>query len=67
MCCTAAGGNYRVLLLDDKKHSEQLVVRVLCRVVRSRAEEYCLHGSTACHGEHFLGCVSCHMANLAAV
>lgn len=27
------GGNYRVLLLDDKKHSEQLVVRVLCRVV----------------------------------
>lgn len=27
------GGNYRVLLLDDKKHTEDLVVKVLTRVV----------------------------------
>jgi ATP-dependent Clp protease adaptor protein ClpS len=31
-----AGGDYRVLLLDDEKHSEQLVVRVLCKVVGCR-------------------------------
>jgi ATP-dependent Clp protease adapter protein ClpS len=27
------GGNYRVLLLDDPKHTEQLVVKVVPRVV----------------------------------
>lgn len=38
-----AGGDYRVLLLDDEKHSEQLVVRVLCKVVGCRVTaQHCL-------------------------